>query len=136
MRQLLLSWGTACAVLLVAPAITGAAPKTRSPFGESDEVVQAIAFTDLDGDPLTTPVVSVTGAYPGMAPREAVATISNPGNVPVGYDLFATVADTEHEESLADVLHVTIRRAADGEIAFRGRLGNLSVKAAGPLAAR
>ena len=115
--------------------MTGAAEGIRLANREAETPVHEIAFTDRQGNPLTAPIFSVDGAYPGMPSSAVVFTITNRGSMAVRYDVSVTVGSPGESDSLADILRVTVRCVPDDRVVFRGRLRDLAVKGAGPLSA-
>ena len=84
-----------------------------------------IAFVDDQGESLTGPAVSVTGAYPGMPPEVSTFTIANRSNVAATYAVAVDVTHPTEGLSLADVLVATVTVGSDATPVFRGPLAQL-----------
>lgn len=74
----------------------------------------------------------VEGARSGVASGATAVTITNEDQAALTYDFFVTVT-ADSGTSLADAMHVTVRDASDGRIAYEGALTGLSISSALPL---
>ena len=100
----------------------------------ASETAVKVAFTGSNGQTQTSPYFDVAGAVPGMRPQHRTVTISNPGTVPIAYDLAASVQREPGQISVADVLVVTIRDARTNGILYRGPLADVRMAGNGQIA--
>jgi hypothetical protein len=114
----------AIVIAVLGTAASAAASSLGASRSSADDGV-AIAFVDDRGEPLTTPTVNITGAFPGMPRHVSTFTIHNRSDVAAAYTVSAGVTQAPDEGSLADVLVVTVTVASDASRVYRGPLSEL-----------
>ncbi|MFB3738086.1 MAG: hypothetical protein ACE14W_03875 [Candidatus Velamenicoccus archaeovorus] len=110
---------------LLGLAVTGA---VQAAWAQTDPRIGGpaarIAFVGPAGDPLTGPVIRVTGAYPGMGPERSVLAVRNVGGVSVTYRVSTRVSGS-HARALARVLEVRVTEPVSDRLVYHGGLADL-----------
>lgn len=107
-----------------------------APLGGSEHGKLLVQGVDGNGRvSSSSPVIDVSGAYPGMPAKTSTFEVRNTGTLPVTFAVNSADLVANGPSSLDDVLRITVRDPATGDTVYRGRLSGLRIEHAGVLAA-
>jgi hypothetical protein len=107
-----------------------------APLGGSEHGALLVQGVDGHGRmSSSSPVIDVSGAYPGMPAKASTFEVRNTGTLPVTFALNSADLVANGPLSLDDVLRITVRDPATGVLAYRGRLSGLRIERADVLVA-
>lgn len=92
-----------------------------------------IAFVDGSGDLLRAPSFDIAGAYPGMPAQRTSLSLRNIGDLEETFSVSSRLY-RPGARSLDDVLQVSVKDRATGEVVYRGKLSGLSFDGVASLA--
>ena len=107
-----------------------------APLGGSEHGALVVQGVDGNGRVSSSAdVITISGAYPGMAAQTSTFEVRNAGTSPVAFAVNATGLTANGPRSLDDVLRITVLDPTTGDTVYQGRLSGLRIEHTGVLAA-